>query len=98
MSNCEIWKFNRIVHLRTLCPILLGYCSQMLYLSGCDMNAVHIWIETSSGGSVFMLPVKNGEMKEWLKVTTSNPSSLKQKCRYGTNFGTFVYFLNLESF
>ena len=83
-------EFDRIIHLKTRCLISLRYCSQMLYLSGCDMNAVHIWIETSSGGSVFMLPVKNGEMKEWLKVTTSNPSSLKQKCRYGTILGTFV--------
>ena len=59
--------------------------SQMLYLSGCDMNAVNIWMETSSGNAVYMLPVKNSEMKEWLKVTTSNPSPLKQKCRFVLN-------------
>ena len=56
--------------------------SQMLYLSGCDMNAVNIWLETSSGNSVYMVPVKNSDMKDWLKATTSNPSPLKQKCRY----------------
>ncbi len=54
----------------------------MLYLSGCDMNAVNIWMETSDGKAVYMLPVKNGEMKEWLKGATSNPSPLKQKCRF----------------
>ena len=50
--------------------------AQMLYLAGCNINPVNLWMEGPRGAS-YVLPVSSIELREWLESVTSTPAPLK---------------------
>ncbi len=83
-ANCDVNKPGKVQ--RMVRPIQVAVMKEnfnaacMLYCTGCDMNAVNVWMDSPSGPQ-YMVPVSNPELRRWLIEVTSNPSSLKLKCR-----------------
>ncbi|KAK2155262.1 hypothetical protein LSH36_244g01013 [Paralvinella palmiformis] len=54
--------------------------SIMLYLAGCDINEVNLWIK-ENGTAKYRVPVTNHKLMEFVKDITSHPPVLKLLCR-----------------